>query len=205
MRLHRIVFLLLFGVACGALSGTPAEAVDAPQNAQTGFGLEQLMAAFGQIKSAEARFMERKYLSLLNAPLESSGTLVYVAPDRLEKRTLLPKPESFVIDRGELTIEGVPGQRRRTMRIQNYPELAAFVESIRATLAGDVQTLRRFYDVRLEGSADDWKLILRPTAQRMQRAIKNITLGGSNAKLHTVEIEEADGDRSVMTVVTDSP
>jgi hypothetical protein len=91
------------------------------------------------------------------------------------------------------------------MRIQNYPELAAFVESIRATLAGDVQTLRRFYDVRLDGPAEDWKLMLRPIAQRMQRAIKSITLSGSNARLHTVEIEEPDGDRSVMTVVADAP
>src|ERR1700687_3023935 len=140
MRLHRIAFLLLLGVGCGTLSGPPAEAADAPQNAQTGFGLEQLMTAFGQMKSAEARFTERKYVSVLTTPLESSGTLIYVAPDRLEKRTLLPKPESFVIDRGELTVEGVPGQRRRTMKILNYPELAALVESIRATLAGDVQT-----------------------------------------------------------------
>ncbi len=205
MRLRRIAFVLLFAVACGTSSGVPAEAADASQNAQAGFGVEQLMTALGQVKSAEAHFTERKYLGVLNMPLESSGILVYVAPDRLEKRTLLPKPESFVIDRGELTIEGVPGQRRRTMKIQNYPELAAFVESIRATLAGDVQTLRRFYDVRLEGSAENWKLMLRPIAQRMQRAIKSITLSGSNARLHTVEIEEPDGDRSLMTVAADAP
>ena len=42
--------------------------------------------------------------------------------------------------------------------LQDYPVLWAFVESIRSTLAGDLQSLNRFYRVELDGSERDWRL-----------------------------------------------
>ena len=45
------------------------------------------MQNLAQVKSAKGKFVERKYLAMLNAPLDSSGTLVYTAPGRLEKFT----------------------------------------------------------------------------------------------------------------------
>ena len=57
--------------------------------------------------------------------MESSGELSYVAPDRLEKRTLKPKPESMVLDGGTLTLER--GGRKRSLPLADYPEVGAFV------------------------------------------------------------------------------
>ncbi len=59
----------------------------------------------------------------------------YDAPDRLEKRTLKPRAETLVLDGGELTVERAHG--RRVMDLRAYPQILPFVESIRATLAGD--------------------------------------------------------------------
>ena len=52
----------------------------------------------------EGKFVERKYLAMLTAPLDFSGTLVYTAPGRLEKNTLAPKPERLVLDQDKLTL-----------------------------------------------------------------------------------------------------
>ena len=102
--------------------------------------------------------------------MESSGELLYTAPDRLEKRTLKPRPESLLIEGGSLTVER--GKRRMVLRLQDYPELVAFTESIRGTLAGDMVALRRVYNLDLEGSEERWTLTLRPIETKMLEVVQ---------------------------------
>ena len=67
----------------------PAPAADpAPVGSLT---LEQLLAAIGGKPSQEARFVEKKYLAVLDAPVESAGLLRYQAPGRLERITERPE------------------------------------------------------------------------------------------------------------------
>jgi outer membrane lipoprotein-sorting protein len=167
--------------------------------AEAPWSLDQLMIELGRVQHAKARFVERKYLKLLTQPLELTGTLEYRAPDHLERRTLTPKPESFVVDGDVLTLENARGQRR-TLALQDNAVLWAFVESIRSTLKGDLGALRRFYDVSLEGGEKNWQLSLNPKQPRMSAIISTILIGGTDGKIGTIEIREAKGDRSVMTV-----
>jgi hypothetical protein len=165
---------------------------------QAAWDIQQLMQGLAQNKSGRASFVEKKYIALLDKPVESSGELLYTAPDRLEKRTLKPKPESMLIESGTLTVER--GTRRMTLRLQDYPELVAFTESIRGTLAGDVAALRRIYNLDLEGSEERWVLTLRPIETKMLEVVQRIRIGGSHAVVKTIEIEQADKDRSVMVI-----
>lgn len=169
--------------------------------AEPAWGLPELMIDLGRVKQAKGTFVEKKYLKLLNAPLESSGQLIYTAPYRLEKLTLSPKPESMVVDQDTLTVE-MRG-RKRSLQIQDYPVLWAFVESIRGTLKGDLSALQQFYHVKLEGSRQAWQLQLQPTEKKMSALIQVIVIRGSKDRIATIEIIESDGDRSVMTVTDD--
>jgi len=187
-----LAFLWLV-VTAGAL---PA-AETAPE---ASWSVEQLMQRLAQVKSAKATFVERKHLRILSAPLESSGTLVYTAPGYLEKHTLKPKPESLVLEKDTLTFEDKTRNRRRTLKLQEYPVIWAFVESIRSTLAGDLQSLNRFYRVALEGSELDWRLTLDPREPDIQRMVNQIRIAGSRTSIRSIEIIEAEGDRSVMTI-----
>lgn len=198
MRPRRAIARIVLVAACWSLSVEPVRGADA-----AAWNLTELMHELGQVKTAKARFVERKYLSVLSEPLEFSGTLVYTAPDKLEKNTLLPKPESLVVERNKLTIDRGAGQQPRTLALSDYPEIWAFVESIRGTLGGDLQTLSRFYKVSLEGDARDWQLLLEPNEQKMQAIVKAIRIAGSSDWVNSIEIQEADGDRSVMTVARD--
>ncbi|MDP3310620.1 MAG: LolA-related protein, partial [Polaromonas sp.] len=146
---------------------------------------------------------EKKYIALLDKPVESSGELLYTAPDRLEKRTFKPRPESMLIESGTLTLER--NKRRMTLRLQDYPELVAFTESIRGTLAGDVAALRRIYNLDLEGTEERWTLILRPVETKMLDVVQRIRIGGSRAEVRTIEIEQTDKDRSVMVIAPLAP
>ncbi len=193
---HTLVVLLL--------AATSIDSVAAAETAAA-LGIEQLMQNLGQVKSVRGRFAERKYMAMLTAPLDSSGTLIYTAPGRLEKYTLLPKPETLILDQDKLVIEYKERNQRRTLVLQDYPVIWAFVESIRSTLAGDLRTLKRFYRTSLEGSEDQWRLSLTPAEPKMQTMVKEIHIGGSRNRVRTIEIIEAAGDRLVMTITEDAP
>jgi outer membrane lipoprotein-sorting protein len=165
--------------------------------------LSQLMQALQQVKAAKNRFVERKYLAILNEPLVSSGTLSYVAPDRIEKNTEQPKRESLRVEQGTLTMENDQGQRR-SLVLQDYPEIWAFVESIRGTLAGDLTGLTRFYDVSLDGTPEAWQLFLQPKDAKVREMVSSIRIVGKGNMLRSVETRETDGDRTVMTVLPDA-
>ena len=184
-------------IAAAAICTPPAAAAD--------FGVEQLMQALGEVKSSTARFVERKHVTILNAPLESSGTLVYTAPGRLEKHTVAPKTESLVLDGDRLTIENKAQDQRRTFALQEQPVIWAFVEGIRSTLAGDLATLKRFYRVGVEGNERRWRLTLKPNEPRMQDVVREIRINGDRNWINAIEIIETGGDRSVMTITRDGP
>ena len=158
----------------------PAQAGD--QKAE--WNIEQLMQLLSETRSARANFVETKSIAMLDAPVESSGELFYKAPDYFEKRTLKPKPESMVLNGNTLTMER--GKKKRSLQLQNYPEIAAFTESIRGTLAGDRKALERVYQLTLQGS--------------MQKVLKDIRISGTGNELQTIEISQADGDSSLMTI-----
>src|SRR5690606_29363215 len=86
---RRLLACLAATIAAGAV---PRAAVAEPAT------LESILARIGGKSPREAEFTERKYLALLDAPVESSGLLRYVAPDRLERITRQPVAESMRLD-----------------------------------------------------------------------------------------------------------
>ncbi|WP_247040021.1 outer membrane lipoprotein carrier protein LolA [Burkholderia cepacia] len=194
--LRRAVRTLAAAIAAStaaiALAAAPAQAADAAP----AWTLDRLMSTLAQHKSGRATFTETKYLSIATQPVESSGELVFVAPDHLEKHTLSPKPEHLVVDGDMLTVER--NSRKYTLALARYPELGAFIDSIRATLAGNRFALEQVYKVALAGRGDDWTLTLTPLDSRMLKVVSTITLDGTRDLLRSVAIRQADGDRSVM-------
>ena len=162
------------------------------------WNIEQLMRGLAQARSGHASFIEKKFIAILDKPVESTGELYFSAPDRLEKRTLKPKPESMIVNGGELSIER--GRHKYRVQLQSYPELAAFIDSIRGTLAGDQKALERSYRLSLDGGAERWTLLLLPLDEKMQAVIKKIRIVGTNDHVRSIEINQADGDSSLMII-----
>ena len=160
--------------------------------------IEQLMHGLAQTRSGHASFVEKKSIAMLDRPVESSGELFYSAPDHLEKRTLKPKPELMTVDGDTLLIER--GRQKHRLQLQAYPELAAFIDSIRGTLAGDRKALERNYRLSLDGSAVHWTLQLLPTDEKMLAVIKRIRIAGEHDTVLSIAITQADGDSSVMLI-----
>jgi hypothetical protein len=188
MRIPVLIFLLT--AACGVPAADPPLA------------LEPLMAALARNGPGTVRFAETKTSAYLKAPIESSGTLTYAAPARLEKRTLLPREERFAVDGDTVVVENPARKTRFELRLGEYPAIRAFVESIRGTLAGDLVSLRRYYRVELVGAWSDWQLHLLPSDPQMAELVQKVVIGGVGGEVRRIEILEASGDRSVMTITS---
>ncbi len=157
-----------------------------------------LFSRLAKERPAHAQFRERKYLSLLTEPVDSSGELAFTPPDRLEKRTTSPKPETVIVDGARLVLER--DGRKQLLDLKDNPGVAVLIESIRATLAGDLASLSGSYSIRLDGDVSKWRLVLRPLDASLTSLVERIEIGGVEAQVRTVEIFQADGDRSVMTI-----
>jgi Outer membrane lipoprotein carrier protein LolA-like len=199
---RRAFGLLLLGCLAAAGGAAAASSGPAPNSVpQAASGdLDQVMSLLAMRRHGRVEFVEQQFLAILKHPVESSGELRYDAPDRLEKRTLLPHPETLILSGGVLMVER--GEHRHVLDLQRYPQIQPFVESIRATLAGDRGALERVYHVEFSGSVARWTLTLVPLDLQLTRTVKEVAIDGSRDELLHVEIRQADGDRSLMTLRT---
>lgn len=179
----------------------PVSASAAPTDNGSDWGIERLMDSLKGVRSSSARFTERKEIGVLSTPLESTGVLLYVAPDQLQKETLTPEPSIITVAGQRLTIRE-NGKPPRTLSLSEYPELEALVAAIRATLAGDLPTLNRFYSVGLQGRPEAWTLSLVPRAQRVREVVSLVRIQGDGVTLTSVETLQPDGDRTVIAITT---
>ena len=160
--------------------------------------LGELMRQLAERRHGEVSFVEQHFLKLLKRPAESYGELTYDAPDRLEKRTVEPKAETLTLAGDVLTV--VRGGRARTLDLKAYPALVPFIESIRATLAGDLPTLQRLFTVDFAGYARALAAHAHAPRRQVAKAVSQVRIDGAHSTLTTVEILESDGDRSLMTL-----
>ncbi len=189
MTLFRSLLLSLLLLTTASTFSTTAVAA---------WDLATLMDDLARHKGGRVRFVEKKYIALLEKPVVSSGEMTYTAPDRLEKRTLLPKPELMVLDRETLTLER--GKQKFVLRLSDQPEAQVFVDSIRGTLSGNRALLERSYALHLTGTRERWTLSLLPSDQRIATLVSRITVGGTRNIVDSIEYLQADGDRAVMSI-----
>jgi outer membrane lipoprotein-sorting protein len=167
------------------------------------FDVGRLMDLLRSQKPGKATFHETKHIAILERPVESTGELLFTPPDRLEKRSAGLNAERMVVDRETLSIER--GGRKQTMSLREHPQIAVFIDSIRGTLAGDRASLEKTYTLALEGDPERWRLVLKPRDAQLARIVSRIVISGTLAQVRRIEIEQADGDRSVMVVTPVSP
>jgi outer membrane lipoprotein-sorting protein len=175
-------------LACALMTAAPAWALELPE----------LMGLLAQNKSGEARFVEKRQVQGLARPLQSSGTLSFVAPGRFARQTLEPRPEAMVVDGDQVSL--TRNGRTRQMALDAVPEMALMVKAIRGTLTGDGATLRQAFRLTLLGNAAQWTLQMEPQDARLAAQISYIMVSGRRGEVRGMEMQMADGDRSVTTI-----
>ena len=163
-----------------------------------GFELPSLMALLAERKGGQTRFTEERFVTGFDSPLRSSGVLSFTAPDRFARHTLEPRAESMEVAGNQLTL--TRGGRKRQLALDAVPELAALLEAVRGTLAGDAGALGRHFEVRLSGERALWTLRLTPRDTALAQQVHSVQIVGQDADLRSVELDLAGGDRSLMLI-----
>ena len=163
------------------------------------WNLELLMRNFEKTEQRISKFVEEKHFSILEHSLHLEGVLQYRAPNYLKKQVLRPHPHSFEII-GDIILIREKFQDEQRIQLQDHPLIQAFVESFRATLAGDLVKLRRVYRTELSGTSQNWLLKLTPIERAMSVHINSVELQGSEYRIEQIIINETGGDYSVMTI-----
>ena len=167
--------------------------------ADDSFNLQQLAGLMSGVQHSQAEFVETKTIAMLERPLRLQGKLYFRAPDYLRKEVTSPEHEDYEVDGDMVRIQSADGSTR-TLSLDRHPALRAFAEAFRATLRGDVVQLRRYYELQLSGSADDWLLRMTPRDTTIAAHVKQIEVNGNGAQLFSILIQETDGDQSLMRI-----
>lgn len=191
--LRASTFAWLCRCAAGVLLGLGLSA-----GAHAAYNIEQLMTDLASHKGGRARFVEKRHVALLDKPVQASGEMVYSPPDRLEKRTLLPRPETLVLDKDLLSMER--DKRKLTINLSSRPEALAFVDSIRSTLSGNRRSLEQNYTLSLQGESNEWVLTLVPSEPAIAALLQRITVSGGKSQVRHIEYLQVDGDRSEISI-----
>ncbi|MBS0366409.1 MAG: outer membrane lipoprotein carrier protein LolA [Proteobacteria bacterium] len=165
--------------------------------------LDAVMKLLAARQRGHVTYTETQELSVLSQPLHSSGELLYVAPDHLEKRALLPRAETLIIDGDTLLAQR--GHRTLKVPLREHPQLAPLAASLRATLAGDRAALQSHFRLQFSGNTAAWTLLLEPTDPELMRQVRRIRIEGAGDALRSFELVQANGDRSLLMLGREIP
>ena len=186
------------GARCVLLAAALLAATAASANGQD---LTRLLAEFGSQRERHARFVERRFSALSKSPLQSSGTLTFRAPDFLHKVTLAPQRESVQIEGQRVTVRAdALGTAPQTFNLSDAPPLAALIDSLRATLSGDLAALRRNFEIDYAPGGKEWRMTLTPRERAVREAVAKIDLRGAGPDIATIEIVDGAGDLTLLAL-----
>jgi Outer membrane lipoprotein carrier protein LolA-like len=184
--------------ALGAIAAIAAGEVFGGAALAQALDANELLAALARVARSTATFEETRTIAALTVPIVRRGTLRYVRPDQLEMVVTAPAAERIEISGDNVIMESRSGTRR--VRLTQFPAAAIWVESVRATLAGDQQALNRYFRVRATGRMAAWTLELTPFDNELADVVNRIVITGVQDLVNRIEIEERSGDRSVMVI-----
>nr|WP_259697716.1 outer membrane lipoprotein carrier protein LolA [Pseudomonas protegens] len=157
------------------------------------FDLQQLSDQLSRPEVIHGRFIQEKHLRALPQPLTSKGHFVLAKNHGLLWLLQTPLQQDY-----RITATGIA--RRDAGGWQMLPGKSAGAEQNRlflAVLQGDSSGLQRDFELKLQGSADDWQLQLIPRSLLLKQIFNQINIDGG-ALVQRIELLEAQGDRTLL-------
>ncbi len=197
-----ICVLLPAGHASGSASESTQSHSDHVAKAWT---VERVVASLKEDRESSVSFVEMTHSSLLTEPLIARGVLRFIPPSTLEKEVQEPYRERYIIEGDLVIFESERKSVKKTISLEDYPSLRAFVEAIRAAFTGNAAQLKQIYELTLDGNWRSWTLALRPRDASAKSLVDHILLAGSEGRLDAITVRAPDGDRSVITLSPGNP
>jgi len=166
------------------------------------WNLEQLMTLMTGEAVYRIEYREEKHFSFLEQNLSSRGILYFQPPDTLVREVLEPEPVRYTITGPIMQVEAKDAGRRE-INLAEYPEAYVFIATFQAVLTGDLNTLKKYYRIDLEGSRAVWHLRLVPLDAKVAGLVESVVLSGSRGRVKQIRTMEQGGDFSLMILAND--
>ena len=162
------------------------------------FSPAELMQLLSEVSSSRVHFIETRESAMLKKPLMLSGRLVYRRPDRLEKHVQAPFVETITIEGSRVTVSRGGADTDRVFTLPAGGTAQALIESLRATMAGDLPTLERHFAVAVSGTHSAWSMSLTPRVTTLP--VVRVEFAGKGSRIQRIEVVESGGDKTVTTI-----
>ena len=174
--------------------------------ANESWSLADLMQTMAQINSFKAGFEEIKDFAFFTDAVKVSGSLSYTKPSYLKREVTSPHQEVTIIKDDIISIERErTGENDNTqnqqLSIDVHPAVRTLIESIRATFAGDLKVLQKYYQLTFGGNENAWQLVLHPLQDQVAEYVRQVEIFGSGREVNKIITIEADDSESEITIV----
>ncbi|MCX5619002.1 MULTISPECIES: LolA-related protein [Bombella] len=160
----------------------------------------EIIHHIGLVSQRDNHFRETRQLHALKQPLHSEGLLRFVPPDHIEKYTLTPVQDHFILEGDMVQLQH--GQSpMRSIPLHINPTMQIMAATIRGPLQGDVTLLQTYYNLSAQGDMGHWTLLLTPRTSEVAQIIQRVQLEGRNNVLERTRLIQANGD-STETIIT---
>lgn len=140
-------------------------------------------------------FEESRESPWLAAPVESRGTM-YSSSERLEKRVVAPRQETWRILPDRMEWVGPDGVASKQIMLRDAPAVAALANALRHVVAGDLIALERDFSIELKGNEQLWTVRLEPLGAAASRELESLELQGTGGRLQVIVVVERSGERT---------
>ncbi len=148
--------------------------------------------AVSQVLKTE--FLQEKYLSSLDRTLKSSGTLTVVGSENIIWRQKLPFQLDLVIT-GDALVQNMNGEKTVLTRKDN-PQMFDISRLMMNIFAVNGQ-IENHFAVQSSGTLENWKIILTPQDEMLDKVFRTITLEGDR-NINTIIIADQSGDLTTI-------
>ena len=150
-----------------------------------------------KLEGLEAKFVERKKLALLKAPLVSEGTIYYTKGGYMARHVEKPAKSKVRISPTKLEVIDDGGHQHVDLR--SRPDIKTFVESFVHVVAGNYDALASIYAMRFTpGSA--WLLTLTPKKDTLKKLVARLEIRGEGYGVQSIKVLESGGDSTEIAL-----
>ncbi|MBQ6047488.1 MAG: outer membrane lipoprotein carrier protein LolA [Bacteroidales bacterium] len=188
-RILSLLCLLCLTVVCVAqaseLTGDQRSAV-----------VTKLSSASKNLKGLKADFVQTRTSTMLAAPIESKGTLSFMAPDEVRWSYTSPQSTTLVIKGDNLSVVTGDGRERKSGNRMSK----AMATMIRESFVGGSVFNERLFSSKIYDEGNTYRAELKPVRRDMQRMFQSVTVtfDKRNTLVQRLELQEKDGNATVI-------
>ncbi|MBL4692745.1 MAG: outer-membrane lipoprotein carrier protein LolA [Magnetovibrio sp.] len=190
---NSFVHAAFFAAALGFISPVVAQSTTSPL-----VTFDELSAALKPRPNERVMFNEERHVRYLKTPVQVTGWVRFTPPERFERQITHPLSENFVIEGDQVVITNEHG-KTNTLTLAQHPALQALALGIRATLLGDLKTLKSAFEVTVSGTLDAWTIKLVPMNSKAQQKLQRLMFKGVQGRFTTMSIIESETDKILTT------